>query len=97
MAHAITRPGSQLPNWERRSCARSSALMVTSGARGYIASWIDLLNADKPPFFTARSHASEAADHLRDLALVICRAISSAVPAPWGCRRQTRRVDRGSY
>jgi hypothetical protein len=28
---------------------------------GYIASWIELLKADKPAFFTACSHASKAA------------------------------------
>src|SRR6202035_2760616 len=36
---------------------------------GYIASWIELLTADKRAFFTACSHASKAADYLRGLAL----------------------------
>jgi antirestriction protein ArdC len=36
---------------------------------GYIASWIELLNADKRAFFTACSQASKAADYLRGLAL----------------------------
>jgi antirestriction protein ArdC len=36
---------------------------------GYIASWIELLKADKRAFFTACSHASKAADYLRGLAL----------------------------
>jgi antirestriction protein ArdC len=36
---------------------------------GYIASWIDLLKADKRAFFTACSQASKAADYLRGLAL----------------------------
>ena len=36
---------------------------------GYIASWIELLKADKPAFFTACSQASKAADYLRGLAL----------------------------
>jgi antirestriction protein ArdC len=36
---------------------------------GYIASWIDLLKADKRAFFTACSKASKAADYLRGLAL----------------------------
>ncbi len=36
---------------------------------GYIASWIDLLKSDKRAFFTACSKASQAADHLRRLAL----------------------------
>ena len=36
---------------------------------GYIASWIDLLKADKRAFFTACSKASQAADYLRGLAL----------------------------
>src|SRR5436190_23248853 len=36
---------------------------------GYIASWIDLLKADKRAFFTACSRASQAADYLRGLAL----------------------------
>jgi antirestriction protein ArdC len=36
---------------------------------GYIASWIDLLTADKRAFFTACSQASKAADYLRRLAL----------------------------
>jgi antirestriction protein ArdC len=37
---------------------------------GYIATWIDLLKADKRAFFTACSRASKAADYLRGLALV---------------------------
>lgn len=36
---------------------------------GYIATWIDLLKADKRAFFTASSKASKAADYLRGLAL----------------------------
>ena len=36
---------------------------------GYIASWIELLKADKRAFFTACSQASKAADYLRSLAL----------------------------
>jgi antirestriction protein ArdC len=36
---------------------------------GYIASWIDLLKADKRAFFTACNRASKAADYLRSLAL----------------------------
>jgi antirestriction protein ArdC len=36
---------------------------------GYIATWIDLLKSDKRAFFTACSKASQAADHLRGLAL----------------------------
>ncbi|KRQ95514.1 hypothetical protein CQ12_38685 [Bradyrhizobium jicamae] len=36
---------------------------------GYIASWIELLKADKRAFFTACSQASRAADYLRALAL----------------------------
>jgi len=36
---------------------------------GYIASWIELLRADKRAFFTACSQASKAADYLRRLAL----------------------------
>jgi antirestriction protein ArdC len=36
---------------------------------GYIATWIDLLKADKRAFFTACSKASQAADYLRGLAL----------------------------
>ena len=36
---------------------------------GYIASWIELLKADKRAFFTACSHACKAADYLRGLAL----------------------------
>jgi antirestriction protein ArdC len=39
---------------------------------GYIATWIELLKADKRAFFTAASKASKAADYLRGLAL--CRA-----------------------
>src|SRR4030095_11242614 len=35
---------------------------------GYIASWIELLKADKRAFFTACSRASKAADFLRGLA-----------------------------
>jgi antirestriction protein ArdC len=36
---------------------------------GYIATWIDLLKADKRAFFTACSQASKVADYLRSLAL----------------------------
>jgi antirestriction protein ArdC len=36
---------------------------------GYIASWIELLKADKRAFFTACGHASNAANYLRSLAL----------------------------
>jgi antirestriction protein ArdC len=36
---------------------------------GYIASWIELLKADKRAFFTACSQASKAADYVRGLAL----------------------------
>jgi antirestriction protein ArdC len=36
---------------------------------GYIASWIELLKADKRAFFTSCSQASKAADYLRGLAL----------------------------
>ena len=36
---------------------------------GYIASWIELLKADKRAFFTACSKASQAAEYLRSLAL----------------------------
>jgi antirestriction protein ArdC len=36
---------------------------------GYIATWIDLLKADKRAFFTACSRASQAADYLRGLVL----------------------------
>jgi antirestriction protein ArdC len=36
---------------------------------GYIATWIELLKADKRAFFTACSRASKAADYLRGLAL----------------------------
>ena len=36
---------------------------------GYIATWVELLNADKRAFFTACSQASKAAVYLRGLAL----------------------------
>ena len=36
---------------------------------GYIATWIDLLKADKRAFFTACSRASKAADYIRGLTL----------------------------
>jgi len=36
---------------------------------GYVATWIDLLKADKRAFFTACSRASKAVDYLRGLAL----------------------------
>jgi antirestriction protein ArdC len=36
---------------------------------GYIATWIELLKADKRAFFTASNRASKAADYLRGLAL----------------------------
>ena len=36
---------------------------------GYVATWIELLKADKRAFFTACSKASKAADYLRGLAL----------------------------
>ncbi len=42
---------------------------------GYIASWIELLKADKRAFFTACSKASQAADYLRGLALLSLRQL----------------------
>jgi antirestriction protein ArdC len=36
---------------------------------GYLATWIDLLKADRRAFFTACSQASKAADYLRGMAL----------------------------
>jgi len=36
---------------------------------GYIATWIELLKADKRAFWTACSKASQAAEYLRELAL----------------------------
>jgi antirestriction protein ArdC len=36
---------------------------------GYIATWIELLKADKRAFFTACSKGQAAADYLRGLAL----------------------------
>ena len=36
---------------------------------GYIATWIELLKADKRAFFTACNRASRAAEYLRGLAL----------------------------
>ena len=36
---------------------------------GYIATWIELIKADKRALFTAASKASKAADYLRGLAL----------------------------
>jgi antirestriction protein ArdC len=44
---------------------------------GYIASWIELLKADKRAFFTACSRASKAADYLRGLALAEPTAIAA--------------------
>ena len=49
------------------SCRQNLALTATFA--GYIATWIELLKADKRAFFTACSKASKAADYLRDLAL----------------------------
>ena len=44
---------------------------------GYIATWIELLKADKRAFFTACSKASKAADYLRGLALAEPAAIAA--------------------
>ena len=44
---------------------------------GYIASWIDLLKADKRAFFTACSKAQAAADYLRRLALAVPAEIAA--------------------
>jgi antirestriction protein ArdC len=44
---------------------------------GYIATWIELLKADKRAFFTACSKASKAADYLRGLALADPAAIAA--------------------
>ena len=44
---------------------------------GYIATWIDLLKADKRAFFTACSKASQAADYLRGLALAAPAAVAA--------------------
>jgi antirestriction protein ArdC len=43
----------------------------------YIATWIDLLKADKRAFFTACSKASQAADYLRGLALASLDTIAA--------------------
>jgi antirestriction protein ArdC len=43
---------------------------------GYIATWIDLLKADKRAFFTACSKACKAVDYLRDLALADAADVS---------------------
>jgi antirestriction protein ArdC len=44
---------------------------------GYIATWIELLKADKRAFFTACSKASKAADYLRGLALAEPAAVAA--------------------
>jgi antirestriction protein ArdC len=44
---------------------------------GYIATWIDLLKADKRAFFTACSRASQAANYLRDLALAQSASVAA--------------------
>jgi antirestriction protein ArdC len=44
---------------------------------GYIATWIELLKADKRAFFTAASKAWKAADYLRGLALVEPTAVAA--------------------
>ena len=44
---------------------------------GYIATWIDLLKADKRAFFTACSRASQAADFLRGLVLAESPSIAA--------------------
>jgi antirestriction protein ArdC len=44
---------------------------------GYIATWIELLKADKRAFFTACSKASKAADYLRGLALAEPTAVAA--------------------
>jgi antirestriction protein ArdC len=44
---------------------------------GYIATWIELLKADKRAFFTACSKASKAADYLRSLALAEPPAVAA--------------------
>jgi len=44
---------------------------------GYIATWIELLKADKRAFFTACSRASQAATYLRGLALAECASVAA--------------------
>jgi antirestriction protein ArdC len=44
---------------------------------GYIATWIELLKADKRAFFTACSKASQAADYLRRLALAESASVAA--------------------
>jgi len=44
---------------------------------GYIATWIDLLKADKRAFFTACNRASQAADYLRGLALASAAEVTA--------------------
>jgi antirestriction protein ArdC len=44
---------------------------------GYVATWIELLKADKRAFFTACSKASKAAEYLRGLALADPAAIAA--------------------
>jgi len=60
---------------------------------GYIATWLDLLKADKRAFFTACSKAQAAADYLRRLALPCPpkSQLRSAAPCsirPYVCRRR---------
>ena len=44
---------------------------------GYIATWIELLKADKRAFFTACSKASKAVDYLRTLATAEPKVIAA--------------------
>ena len=52
---------------------------------GYIATWIELLKADKQAFFTACNRASKAADYLRGL--VLAEAAEIAASANYGSGR----------
>jgi antirestriction protein ArdC len=55
---------------------------------GYIASWIELLTADKRAFFTACSQASKAVDYLRGLT-ADCSVYSTDVTNMYGSRWKT--------
>lgn len=58
---------------------------------GYIATWIDLLKADKRAFFIACNRASKAADYLRALALAA--TANTLLAAPSQIRRRRTEVE----
>ena len=66
--HGLSRSREVVDGQHRLASERPTDIGDVRSA-GYIATWIELLKADKRAFFTACNRASKAAEYLRGLAL----------------------------